>query len=81
MILIIVSLNGIYASLENNEWAMIKIFDDLAYGHYKLSNLSEMFRQKLRLRFTSDTLCEDIIGILQDQIWLSGSFVLNRCCR
>lgn len=60
-------LNGIYASLENNEWAMIKIFDDLAYGHYKSNNLSEMLRQKFRLRFVSDSLSKHLLDILQDQ--------------
>lgn len=71
-------LNGIYASLENNEWAMIKIFDDLAYSHYKLNNLSEMLRQKLRLRFTSDTLHNDIVEILQDKELAKKFFRVER---
>ncbi|BBS86624.1 RelA/SpoT protein [Aeromonas media] len=71
-------LNGVYASLENNEWAMIKIFDDLAYGHYKSSNLSEMLRQKLRLRFTSDKLSENLLVILRDQELAKAFFRVER---
>ncbi|MDX7734679.1 hypothetical protein SJS46_16225 [Aeromonas caviae] len=71
-------LNGIYASLENNEWAMIKIFDDLAYGHYKSNNLSEMLRQKFRLRFVSDTLSQHFLDILQDQDLAKKFFRVDR---
>lgn len=71
-------LNGIYASLENNEWAMIKIFDDLAYGHYKSNNLSKMLRQKFRLRFVSDTLSQNFLDILQDQELAKKFFRVER---
>ncbi|MFQ2076779.1 hypothetical protein ACK33T_07850 [Aeromonas veronii] len=71
-------LNGIYASLENNEWAMIKIFDDLAYGHYKSNNLSKMLRQKFRLRFTSNELSERFLLILQDQDLAKRFFRVDR---
>lgn len=47
-------LNGVYASLESSEWTMIKIFDELAYKHYKDCRWSAMLRQKIRLRLTGD---------------------------
>ncbi|MGL5093532.1 MAG: hypothetical protein ACRC8B_21975 [Aeromonas sobria] len=71
-------LNGIYASLENNEWAMIKIFDDLAYGHYKSNDLSKMLRQKFRLRFVSSTLSARFLEILQDQDLAKRFFRVDR---
>lgn len=46
-------LNGVLAVLETNEWMMIRIFNELSYGHYKKGNFSEMMRQMLRMRITS----------------------------
>ncbi|MGG5796682.1 RelA/SpoT domain-containing protein [Edwardsiella tarda] len=64
-------LNGIYATLETSEWTMIKIFDELAYKHYKKQNWNSMLRQKLRLRLTSQELHEDIISILNNNLSLA----------
>lgn len=71
-------LNGVYASLENNEWAMIKIFDDLAYAHYKSMKWSEMLRQKMRIRFASDTLSEHIKDLFSDVDLAKRFFRVNR---
>ena len=71
-------LNGVYASLENNEWAMIKIFDDLAYAHYKSKKWSEMLRQKMRLRLVSDKLSEHINELFSDVDLAKKFFRLNR---
>jgi len=48
------SLDGILATLETSEWCMGKVFDDLAYKHYKLSSIIPMLVLRLRLRVTSD---------------------------
>jgi ppGpp synthetase/RelA/SpoT-type nucleotidyltranferase len=53
-------LNGVYASLETNEWTMIKIFEEIAYGHYQNSNWESMLRQKFRLRLASSKLDDRI---------------------
>lgn len=53
-------LNGIYATLETSEWTMIKIFDELAYKHYKSKKWESMLRQKFRLRMQSVELKDDI---------------------
>ena len=58
------ALNGIYASLETSDWGMMKLFEELAYRHYKESNWSAMLRTKLRLR-TTDKLNQDIINIIE----------------
>lgn len=44
------AFNGILATLETSEWTMKKIFDDLAYRHYKLRNWPAMLHNKFRLR-------------------------------
>jgi len=71
-------LNGVYASLETNEWTMIKIFDELAYSHYKKSEWSAMFRQKFRLRFSDMTLDGSISEIFEDTSIVKMFFRINR---
>jgi ppGpp synthetase/RelA/SpoT-type nucleotidyltranferase len=44
------ALNGIYASLETSDWGMMKVFESLAYRHYKAHEWSQMIRTKFRLR-------------------------------
>ncbi|GAA4503813.1 hypothetical protein [Pseudaeromonas paramecii] len=44
------SLNGILASLESSEWGMRKIFEELAYKHYKKKCWEAMLSLKFRLR-------------------------------
>ncbi|WP_097098482.1 RelA/SpoT domain-containing protein [Candidatus Pantoea floridensis] len=61
-------LNGIYATLETSEWTMIKIFDELAYKHYKNHNWNSMLRQKFRLRLTAQELHSDIINYFDANI-------------
>ena len=59
-------LNGIYATLESSEWAMLTLFDRLAYKHYKNKNWNSMMRNKMRLRFQSEGLSPKIIQFLND---------------
>lgn len=44
------ALNGIYASLETSDWGMMRLFEDLAYRHYKAKEWVPMLRNKFRLR-------------------------------
>jgi len=56
-------LNGILATLETSEWTMKKIFDDLAYRHYKSRNWVAMLHSKFRMRAAphlSDSLNEKL---------------------
>jgi len=46
-------LNGVLASLETNDWAMIQIFNSLAYKHYRNRNWRAMLNLKLRIRVDS----------------------------
>jgi ppGpp synthetase/RelA/SpoT-type nucleotidyltranferase len=52
------ALNGILATLETSEWSMKKIFDDLAYRHYKQGNWGAMLHSKFRMR-TSPNLSNE----------------------
>jgi putative GTP pyrophosphokinase len=72
-------LNGVYATLETSEWTMIKIFDELAYSHYKNKQWPAMFRQKFRLRFSDDTLSSEIKDIFEtDNELVKKFFRLDR---
>lgn len=48
------ALNGIVATLETSEWGMRKIFDDIAYRHYKQKNWGAMVLLKLRMRLSPE---------------------------
>ncbi|MCF6345006.1 MAG: RelA/SpoT domain-containing protein [Thiomicrorhabdus sp.] len=71
-------LNGVYASLETNEWTMIKIFEELAYSHYKNGDWSAMFRQKFRLRFIDTDINEEITHVFSDASIVKKFFRLDR---
>lgn len=71
-------LNGVYASLESSEWMMIKIFDELAYSHYKNNNWAAMLRQKFRIRFNQDDISDEIKLILEKDGVAKQFFRLDR---
>ena len=59
------ALNGIYASLENSDWSMLKIFQDLSHRAYKSKEWSIMLRNKLRLRIKNQALSSQLEEYLQ----------------
>lgn len=67
-------LNGIYATLETSEWTMIKIFDELAYKHYKNQNWEPMIRQKFRLRMQPIILNSEIKKYFDDNTLIAKKF-------
>lgn len=67
-------LNGIYATLETSEWTMIKIFDELAYKHYKSGCWESMLRQKFRLRMQPLKLNERISKYFDDNPQVAKEF-------
>lgn len=46
-------LNGVLATLETAEWSMRKIFDELAYKHYKDKRWDGLVHSVLRIRLSS----------------------------
>jgi ppGpp synthetase/RelA/SpoT-type nucleotidyltranferase len=57
-------LNGIYATLETSDHALITLFEDNAYQHYKEKNWTGMLRNKYRLRFDLKPLSSEISILL-----------------
>lgn len=64
------ALNGILATLETSEWSMKKIFDDLAYRHYKSGNWVGMLHNKFRMR-ASFELGEEFALVLKSDLLLA----------
>lgn len=58
------TLNGILATLENCDWAISKIFDELAYKNFKNNEWSEMIKNKFRVHLESEGLSNKIINLL-----------------
>ncbi|QWV97205.1 hypothetical protein KP005_17970 [Geomonas nitrogeniifigens] len=55
------ALNGIYATLEMSDWAMLNIFEELAYRSYKKGDWSTMIRNKLRLHLLNYDIRPEIL--------------------
>jgi putative GTP pyrophosphokinase len=60
------NLNGILASLETSEYAMLRLFDQLSYRHYKSKDYIAMLRTKFRLRFVNYEISEELIKYLNN---------------
>lgn len=54
-------LNGIFATLENCDWSITSLFNDLAYQNYRNKEWEMMVKHKFRLRFMPDKLSPEII--------------------
>ena len=52
------ALNGVVATLETSEWSMGRIFEELAYRHYKQKNWSAMLPNLLRVRLRGEISAE-----------------------
>jgi len=55
---------GLLATLETADRSLKKIFDDLAYKHYKSNNWKAMLRTKYRLHFENKDIRNEIIDVL-----------------
>lgn len=60
------TLNGILATLENCDWAISKLFEDLAYKNYKNKEWSEMIQNKFRVHLTDKNISPDIVSFLNE---------------
>lgn len=57
---------GLLATLETADRSLKKIFDDLAYKHYKNKNWKAMLRTKYRLHFENKDIRNEIIDVLNN---------------
>ena len=61
------TLNGVYATLETCEWTLLKLFEDISYGHYKENNIRAMLNNKFRLRFIKSPTDEKVMEYIGNQ--------------
>ncbi|MFM5858497.1 hypothetical protein ACET53_04285 [Aeromonas veronii] len=71
------AFNGIYASLETSDWSMLKLFEDLAYKHYKSQRWEAMIRHKFRLRLTTQ-LSEELSKAITSEQLGKNIYRINR---
>lgn len=57
------SLNGIFATLDTCDWAILHVFDDLAYEKYKNEEWECMLRNHWRIHMINDNLSASICNI------------------
>lgn len=70
---------GLLATLETADRALKKIFDDVAYKHYKQGNWQAMLRTKFRLHFENKQLDPRIISIFNsDNNLVKSIFKVDR---
>lgn len=60
------NFNGILATLETSEYAILRLFDQLSYRHFKSQDIVALMRTKFRLRLKSYTLSENISPLLKN---------------
>jgi len=58
------NLNGVFATLETCDWAILSIINDLAYRQYKSSQWAQMIKTKMRIHLQSDSLPDNIVEFL-----------------
>ncbi|MBA3827909.1 MAG: RelA/SpoT family protein [Taibaiella sp.] len=54
------NFNGVLASLETSEYAILRIFEQISHRHYKQENIAAMLRTKFRIRFASYNMSDAI---------------------
>ena len=61
------AFNGVYATLETSEWTLLKLFEELAYTHYKEKNLKAMLNNKFRVRLRSSPLDDSVLLYISEK--------------
>nr|VFJ90406.1 MAG: hypothetical protein BECKLFY1418A_GA0070994_101138 [Candidatus Kentron sp. LFY] len=73
------AMNGFIATLETCDWAVTKLFDDLAWRHYKAKEWLPMLRTKFRLRWQSQDINHDLENLLNmDNDFSKSLFKVDR---
>lgn len=67
------AMNGFIATLETCDWAVIKLFEELSWRHYKAKEWLPMLRSKFRLRWQSQDLDQNLKELLDRDSQLSKS--------
>lgn len=62
------NFNGILAALESNEYATLRLFDQLSHRHYKFKDINAMIRTKFRLRFSTTEISDELKPLINDGV-------------
>lgn len=68
------SLNGIFATLDTCDWAILHVFDDLAYEKYKNEEWECMLRNHWRIHMSDDNLSASICNIFDKNKEVAKAF-------
>ena len=68
------TMNGIFATLDNCDWAMESLLDKKAYCHYKNKEWEDMLRNKFRIRLKNSNLNKDIQDCFTDHPAVAKNF-------
>lgn len=68
------ALNGILATLETCDWAIVNLFDNLSYRHYKNQDWKAMITNKLRIRLSNPDISPDILDIFNNNQEIAKQF-------
>jgi putative GTP pyrophosphokinase len=61
------NFNGILATIETSEFAIVSLFDQLCFRHFKLNQLEAMIRTKFRCRFENKSLSTQVLELLTSE--------------
>ena len=70
--------NGIYATLETSDHVLQKMFDDIAFSHYKNCHIENMIRTKFRLRFGNEPINKNISSIISSESLIKSIYRMDR---
>lgn len=73
-------LNSIHATLEISDKALLRLFEEIAYQHYKNKNWCGMIRNKFRLKFERKELSNSLILILNNNDNLAKEIFKTKRC-
>lgn len=68
------TLNGIFATLDNCDWAIDSLFTQLAYRHYKEQEWISMLKNVFRMRLIDYEKMDEIIKLFNDNHMLAKQF-------
>lgn len=68
------NLNGVFATLETCDWAMLSIINNLAYQQYKKKQWAQMIKTKMRIHLQDDKLSGSIVELLNENQEIAKQF-------
>lgn len=69
------TLNGVFATLENCDWAMENLLNQLAYRHYKRREWIPMLKNVFRMRIADEENLDDIITCFEKDNQVGKAFL------